>query len=71
MRTWGALRQRGARCTDWPGVDGGLPHSHMPGSMGILYQVIGFQPPANEPAAMTTPVGAKAARISSITMSDG
>ena len=65
------MQQRVARFKDLKGFDGGLPDSYMPASMRILYNVIGFQPPADEQGAMTSPVGAKAARMSSIKISEG
>ena len=65
------MMQRVARFTDLKGFDGGLPDSHMPAAMRILYNVIGFQPPADEQGAKSSPVGAKAARMSSIKITEG
>ena len=65
------MLKRVARCKDLKGFDGGLPDSCMPGSLRILYNVIGFQPPPGEQGALTSPVGAKAARLSSIKISEG
>lgn len=65
------MLKRVARFRDLKGFDGGLPDSHMPGSERILYNVIGFQPPPNEQAGVLSPVGAKAARMSSIKISEG
>ena len=65
------MLKRVARFKDLKGFDGGLPDSYMPGSMRILYNVIGFQPPPGEQGAVTSPVGAKAARMSSIKISEG
>ncbi|MBX9607256.1 MAG: cupin domain-containing protein [Gammaproteobacteria bacterium] len=65
------MMKRVARFKDLKGFDGGLPDSHMPASMRILYNVIGFQPPPGEQGAVTSPVGAKAARMSSIKISEG
>lgn len=65
------MLKRVARFKDLKGFDGGLPDSHMPASMRILYNVIGFQPPPGEQGAVTSPVGAKAARLSSIKISEG
>jgi quercetin dioxygenase-like cupin family protein len=65
------MLKRVARFKDLKGFDGGLPDSHMPDSMRILYNVIGFQPPAAEHGAMSSPVGAKAARMSSIKITEG
>lgn len=65
------MLERVARFKDLKGFDGGLPDSHMPDAMRILYNVIGFQPPPNEQGAVTSPVGAKAARMSAIKISEG
>jgi mannose-6-phosphate isomerase-like protein (cupin superfamily) len=65
------MLKRVARFKDLKGFDGGLPDSYMPDSMRILYNVIGFQPPPGEQGAVTSPVGAKAARMSSIKISEG
>ena len=65
------MLKRVARFKDLKGFDGGLPDSYMPDSMRILYNVIGFQPPPGEQGAITSPVGAKAARMSSIKISEG
>ena len=65
------MLKRVARFKDLKGFDGGLPDSYMPDSMRILYNVIGFQPPPGEQGAVSSPVGAKAARMSSIKISEG
>ena len=65
------MLKRVARFKDLKGFDGGLPDSYMPASMRILYNVIGFQPPPSEQGALTSPVGAKAARMSSIKITEG
>lgn len=65
------MLKRVARFKDLKGFDGGLPDSYMPDSLRILYNVIGFQPPPGEQGALTSPVGAKAARMSSIKISEG
>jgi mannose-6-phosphate isomerase-like protein (cupin superfamily) len=65
------MLQRVARFKDLKGFDGGLVDSYMPDSMRILYNVIGFQPPASEAAMLASPVGAKAARMSAIKISEG
>ena len=65
------MLKRVARFKDLKGFDGGLPDSYMPDSLRILYNVIGFQPPPGEHGALTSPVGAKAARMSSIKISEG
>ncbi|MCP5199098.1 MAG: cupin domain-containing protein [Gammaproteobacteria bacterium] len=65
------MQARVARFKDLRGFDGGLPDSYMPQAQRILYNVIGFQPPAVEDGGMTSPVGAKAARMSAIKISEG
>ena len=42
------MHARVARFKDLKGFDGGLPDSYMPAAERILYNVIGFQPPAGE-----------------------
>lgn len=66
-----AMMKRVARFKDLKGFDGGLPDSYMPSAMRILYNVIGFQPPETEDEGVMSPVGAKAARMSSIKISEG
>lgn len=53
------------------GFDGGLPDSKMQGCIRTLYNVIGFQPPAGEGGAVTSPVGEEAARMAAIKISEG
>lgn len=65
------MAKRVARWSDLKGSDGGLPDSHHPSAERILYNVIGFQPPAQEAGAMVSPVGAKAARMAAIKISEG
>jgi quercetin dioxygenase-like cupin family protein len=65
------MQGRIARFKDLKGFDGGLPDSYMPSAMRILYNVIGFQPPADEQHGVVSPVGAKAARMSAIKISEG
>ncbi len=65
------MAKRVARWSDLKGSDGGLPDSHHPSAERILYNVIGFQPPAQEDGAMVSPVGAKAARMAAIKISEG
>ncbi|MCZ6666242.1 MAG: cupin domain-containing protein [Gammaproteobacteria bacterium] len=65
------MMQRVARFKDLKGFDGGLPDSYMAGAERILYNVIGFQPPETEDEGVMSPVGAKAARMSSIKISEG
>ena len=65
------MMQRVARFKDLKGFDGGLPDSYMPSALRVLYNVIGFQPPATEDEGVLSPVGAKAARMSSIKITEG
>ena len=65
------MSKRVARFKDLKGFDGGLPDSYMPSAERILYNVIGFQPPENESDGMNSPVGEKAARMSSIKITEG
>lgn len=65
------MEKRVARFKDLKGFDGGLPDSYMPGAERVLYNVIGFQPPAGEASGVVSPVGAKAARMSAIKISEG
>ena len=44
---------RVARFKNLKGYDGGLPDSHMPGCERMLYNVIGFQPPAGAGGGVT------------------
>jgi mannose-6-phosphate isomerase-like protein (cupin superfamily) len=53
------------------GFDGGLPDSKMKGSIRKLYNVIGFQPPKDGSAAVTSPVGDDASRLAAIKISEG
>jgi len=65
------MMKRVARFSKLKGSDGGLPDSHMPGSERLLYNVIGFQPPADEEDGMVSPVGEAAARMAAIKISEG
>jgi mannose-6-phosphate isomerase-like protein (cupin superfamily) len=65
------MMKRVARFSKLKGFDGGLPDSKMPGCERILYNVIGFQPPAVEQAGKQSPVGEKAARMAAIKISEG
>jgi len=65
------MTARIARFGELKGFDGGLPDSYMPSAERILYNVIGFQPPPGEAGALTSPVGARAARMSAIKISEG
>jgi quercetin dioxygenase-like cupin family protein len=62
---------RVARFNDLKGHDGGLPDSRMPGCERTLYNVIGFQPPKQSGAGVTSPVGDEAARLAAIKISEG
>ena len=65
------MQARVARFRDLRGFDGGLPDSYMPSAERILFNVIGFQPPATEDSGVVSPVGAKAARMSSVKITEG
>ena len=65
------MMKRVARFKKLKGSDGGLPDSRMPGCERILYNVIGFQPPATESGGKQSPVGLKAARMAAIKISEG
>ena len=64
------MMKRVARFSRLKGFDGGLPDSRMPGCERILYNVIGFQPPEGE-GEVHSPVGAEAARMAAIPISEG
>src|SRR5712671_7480945 len=66
-----AMMKRVARFKKLKGTDGGLPDSKMPGCERILYNVIGFQPPAVEQEGKQSPVGEAAARMAAIKISEG
>lgn len=65
------MMKRVARFSKLKGSDGGLPDSYMPGAERILYNVIGFQPPATEEQGVVSPVGAAAARMAAVKISEG
>ena len=66
------MMKRVARFRNLKGSDGGLADSRYPGCERILYNVIGFQPPKNEGrGGVTSPVGAKAARLAAVKISEG
>ena len=65
------MLKRVARFKDLKGFDGGLPDSNMPGCERMLFNVIGFQPPAGGGGAVTSPVGDDAARLAAIKISEG
>ena len=65
------MMKRVARFSTLKGHDGGLPDSYHPACERILYNVIGFQPPADEKGGMQSPVGANAARMAAIKIQEG
>jgi hypothetical protein len=65
------MMKRVARFSKLKGFDGGLPDSTMPGCERTLFNVIGFQPPKGERDGMQSPVGADAARMAAIKISEG
>ncbi len=65
------MMKRVARFSKLKGFDGGLPDSDYPSAKRKLYNVIGFQPPKGEGAGMQSPVGANAARMAAIKISEG
>ena len=65
------MMKRVARFGKLKGSDGGLPDSRMPGCERILYNVIGFQPPAVEGNGKQSPVGDLASRMAAIKISEG
>ncbi len=66
-----AMAKRVARFAKVKGSDGGLPDSYHPSAERILYNVIGFQPPPHEADGLHSPVGANAARMAAIKISEG
>lgn len=65
------MMKRVARFSKLKGFDGGLPDSNMPECKRTLFNVIGFQPPKGEKGGMQSPVGAQAARMAAIKISEG
>ena len=65
------MMKRVARFSKLKGFDGGLPDSQHPSALRTLFNVIGFQPPEGEGAGMQSPVGADAARMAAIKISEG
>ena len=47
------MRKRVALFKDLKGFDGGLPDSDYPSAKRKLYNVVGFQPPEDDSAAVT------------------
>jgi len=72
MRTWSReeMMKRVAFFKDLKGSKGGLPDSNLPECERELINVIGFQPPKQE-GQIVSPVGAEAARLSAIPISEG
>ncbi len=64
------MMKRVVRFTELEGYDGGLPDSRYPGSERTLYNVMGFQPPA-EANTVVSPVGAEAAEKAGIKVQEG
>lgn len=66
------MMKRVARFKDLKGFDGGLPDSKMEGCIRTLFNVIGFQPPKGiGEGGVTSPVGAQAAQMAAIKISEG
>jgi mannose-6-phosphate isomerase-like protein (cupin superfamily) len=65
------MMKRVARFSRLKGFDGGLPDSDHPDCRRTLYNVIGFQPPKTERGGKQSPVGANAARMAAIKISEG
>lgn len=65
------MMKRISRFSELKGFDGGHPDSLMPGCHRILYNVLGFQPPAKDSAGQVSPVGDDAAKGAAIKISEG
>ena len=65
------MRKRVALFKDLKGYDGGLPDSDYPSAKRKLYNVVGFQPPKDDSAAVTSPLGDMAAENAAIKISEG
>ena len=65
------MMKRVARFKSLKGSDGGLPDSKLPECRRKLYAVIGFQPPATDSDAATSPVGADASAMPAIGIAEG
>jgi hypothetical protein len=72
VRSWtrDEMMKRVAFFKDLKGSKTGLPDSDLPECKRELINVIGFQPPDNE-GDVVSPVGAAAARLSAIPISEG
>jgi hypothetical protein len=73
IRTWtrAEMMKRVARFRKLKGSDGGLPDSPLPECRRKLFAVIGFQPPATDSDAATSPVGNDASQMPAISISEG
>jgi len=74
VRVWNRdeMLKRVARFKELRGSDGGLPDSDVPECRRTLYNVIGFQPPAEKQNQATfSPVGDDASAMSAIPISEG
>jgi len=74
VRVWtrDEMLKRVARFKHLKGSDGGLPDSDVPECRRTLYNVIGFQPPAEKQSEATfSPVGDDASAMSAIPISEG
>ena len=65
------MRKRVALFKDLKGFDGGLPDSDYPSAKRKLYNVVGFQPPEDDSAAVTSPLGDIAAENAAIKINEG
>ncbi|MCQ9617912.1 cupin domain-containing protein [Paenalcaligenes niemegkensis] len=65
------MRKRVALFSEVKGFGGGLPDSNYPSAERTLYNVLGFQPPADSKDAVTSPVGDHAAKNAAIKISEG
>jgi mannose-6-phosphate isomerase-like protein (cupin superfamily) len=64
------MLKRVVRFNDLKGYDGGLPDSRYPGCERVIYNVLGFQPPAGG-GGVVSPVGAEAAAMAGIKVQEG
>jgi len=73
IRTWtrDEMMKRVARFKTLKGSDGGLPDSPLPECRRKLFAVIGFQPPASQSEAVTSPVGQDASSMPAISIAEG
>ena len=73
IRNWSRdeMMKRVARFRKLKGSDGGLPDSPLPECRRTLFAVIGFQPPATDSPAATSPVGDDASTMPAISIAEG